>query len=220
MTRPALRSRQPPAPAAASLRSTGCWRSTRRCRAGSSELRAEAETRSAGYSVVSWLAPAPAEYLDQLGRLHSTMADAPRDAGVEPQVWDAQRIRHSEQVMAEHQVTCYSVAARQDATGKLAALTEMATEAGTPGAAFQLLTAVLPEHRGHRLGLLLKVAMLQWLLEREPAIRVIETGNAGANAHMIAINELLGFAVSGASREWELPLDGGENPAGPAAAQS
>ncbi len=83
-----------------------------------SELRAEAETRSAGYSVVSWLAPAPAEYLDQLGRLHSTMADAPRDAGVEPQVWDAQRIRHSEQVMAEHQVTCYSVAARQDATGR------------------------------------------------------------------------------------------------------
>ncbi len=62
--------------------------------------------------------------------------------------------------------------------------------------------------------------MLQWLLEREPAIRIIETGNAGANAHMIAINELLGFTVSGASREWELQLDGDENPAGPAPAQS
>lgn len=182
------------------------------------ELRPAAEDRAAGYSLVSWLAPAPAEYLDQLGRIHSTMADAPRDAGVEPQVWDAERIRQSEQVMAEHRLTCYAIAARHEATGELAALTEMCTEPDTPDWAFQQITAVLPRHRGHRLGLLLKIAMLEWLLEREPAVRRIETGNAGANAHMIVINEQLGFTVGGVSRDWELELGGGQDPAEAASA--
>jgi GNAT superfamily N-acetyltransferase len=169
-------------------------------------LRPAAERRAAGYSLVSWLSPAPAEYLDQLCRIHSAMADAPRDAGVEPLVWDADRIRRSEEVMAEHKLTCYAIAARHDATGELAALTEMCIEADTPDWAFQQITAVLPEHRGHRLGLLLKIAMLEWLQEREPAVRHIETGNAGANAHMIAINEQLGFTIEGVSRDWELDL--------------
>ena len=162
-----------------------------------SDLRAMAEKHSAGYSLVSWRAPAPAEYLDQLGLIHSAMADAPRDAGVEPHVWDAARIRHLEQTMAEHQLTCYAIAARHDATGELVALTEMLIEAETPDWAFQQITAVLAAHRGHRLGLLVKVAMLEQLLSREPAVRYIQTGNAGANAHMIAINEQLGFTVAG-----------------------
>jgi GNAT superfamily N-acetyltransferase len=171
-----------------------------------SDLRAEAEKHSAGYSLLSWGASAPAEYLDQLARMHSAMADAPRDAGVEPQVWDAARVRHLEQTRAEHKLPCYAVAARHDATGELVALTEMLTEADIPDWAFQQITAVLPDHRGHRLGLLVKVAMLEQLLTREPAVRYILTGNAGSNAHMIAINEQLGFTVTGAGRDWELDL--------------
>jgi GNAT superfamily N-acetyltransferase len=180
-----------------------------------SELRSAAEKHSAGYSLLSWCAPAPAEYLDQLARIHSAMADAPRDAGVEPEVWDAARIRHSEQTMAEHELTGYAVAARHDATGELVALTEMVTEADTPDWAFQQITAVLPGHRGHRLGLLVKVAMLEHLFTREPAVRYIQTGNAGSNAYMIAINEQLGFTAAGVGRDWELDLADE-----PAAAQS
>jgi len=179
------------------------------------DLRSAAEKHSAGYSLLSWREPAPAEYLDQLARIHSAMADAPRDAGVEPEVWDAARIRHSEQTAAEHKLTCYAVAARHDASGELVALTEMVTEPDTPDWAFQQITAVLPDHRGHRLGLLVKVAMLEQLLTRHPAVRYIQTGNAGANAHMIAINEQLGFTVAGVGRDWELDIAGG-----PAAAQS
>jgi GNAT superfamily N-acetyltransferase len=171
-----------------------------------SDLRAVAEKHSAGYSLLSWGSPAPAEYLDQLARIHGAMADAPRDAGVEPQVWDAARIRHLEQTMAEGKLTSYAIAARHDATGELVALTEMLTEADTPDWAFQQITAVLPGHRGHRLGLLVKVAMLEQLLARNPAVRSIQTGNAGSNAHMIAINELLGFKVSAVGRDWELNL--------------
>jgi len=171
-----------------------------------SDLRSAAEKHSAGYSLLSWRAPAPAEYLDQLARINNAMADAPHDAGVEPQVWDAARIRHSEQTLIEHKLTCYAVAARHDVSGELVALTEMVTEAETPDWAFQQITAVLPGHRGHRLGLLVKVAMLEQLLTQLPAVRYIQTGNAGANAHMIAINEQLGFTVAGVGRDWELDI--------------
>lgn len=60
---------------------------------------------------------------------------------------------------------------------------------------YTVAAAVTEQHRGHRLGLLVKAAMLEWLAETEPAIELIETGNASANDHMIAVNDTLGFAV-------------------------
>jgi RimJ/RimL family protein N-acetyltransferase len=50
-------------------------------------------------------------------------------------------------------------------------------------------------HRGHRLGLLAKIAMLELLAEREPQLTRILTGNADGNERMIAINADLGFRV-------------------------
>jgi hypothetical protein len=56
---------------------------------------------------------------------------------------------------------------------------------------------VARRHRGHRLGLLLKAEMLELLAVREPGLERIATWNAASNLHMIAINEQLGFEVSG-----------------------
>jgi hypothetical protein len=98
-----------------------------------------------------------------------------------------------------------TVAARHDATGELAALTQLCTDDGTPGCAFQQITAVAKEHRGHRLGLQVKAANQQ-LTGDDPGVRRILTGNAGANKYMIAINEMLGFHVSDHYRSWDLDL--------------
>ena len=171
-------------------------------------LRADAEPHAAGYQLVSWLAPTPDKFVDQVARVNSAMADAPRDPGVEPTVWDGDRVRHAEQTMAESRLTGYSVAARHERTGEFAALTQVVTEEDTPDWGFQQITAVLAEHRGHRLGLLVKIAMLDLLRERQPGVRLIQTSNAGENAHMIAINEQLGFTIAGVSRDWELDLAG------------
>jgi GNAT superfamily N-acetyltransferase len=176
-------------------------------------LRAEAAEHALGYSLVSWDGPTPEEYLDDVVRLEAAMEDAPRDPGVETWRWDAERIRKSEDIMFSHGVGRYEIAARHDTTGELAAITAMGTEAGTPDWGFQFGTMVLGGHRGRRLGLLVKVAMLDWLTEREPAIRHILTGNAGANAHMIAINERLGFRVTDTYRAWELDLTERAEPA-------
>ena len=85
-------------------------------------------------------------------------------------------------------------------------LTQLCTDDGTPGWAFQQITAVPKEHRGHRLGLLVKAANLQQLTGDDPGARRILTGNAGANKYMIAINEMLGFRVSDQYREWSLDI--------------
>ena len=134
------------------------------------------------------------------------MTDAPRDEGVQATRWDAQRVAEQEEHALAHGLRFRTVAARHDATGELAALTQLCTEDGTPGWAFQQITAVAKEHRGHRLGLLVKAANLQQLTGDDPGARRILTGNAGANKYMIAINEMLGFRVSDQYREWSLDI--------------
>ena len=170
------------------------------------ELRAEAESKAAGYSLLSWIGPTPREHLEQVARVNNAMADAPHNEGVQETRWDAERIANQEQHALEHGMHLRVVAVRHDATGDLAGITQISTDDGTPGWAFQQNTAVLPEHRGHRLGLLIKVANLGQLIKDDRTVRRILTGNAGANRHMIAINEMLGFQVSDVYRSQELDL--------------
>ena len=171
--------------------------------------RTEAEQRADGYALVSWLGETPPEYLEDSARLEAAMADAPRDEDVEPELWDADRIRRAEQTQIEAGERIYCVAAMHKETGHLAAITKIGTDPGTPGWGFQSLTAVLPDHRGHRLGLLVKIAMLEQLVTDRPDVTRIVTGNAGPNKHMVAINEQLGFEVCSVHRRWEADLTTG-----------
>ena len=61
-------------------------------------------------------------------------------------------------------------------------------------------------HRGHRLGLVLKIAMLYWLREEEPQLRIVDTWNAASNAHMIRVNEMLGYQVMAEAIVWQRHL--------------
>jgi GNAT superfamily N-acetyltransferase len=169
-------------------------------------LRASAEEHAAGYSLLNWTGSTPEDLLEQVAAVHGAMADAPRNAGVEPSVWDADRIARAEKLMADSGIDSYTVAARHDASGRLAALTDIVTDPGAPGWGIQQLTAVLQPHRGHRLGLLVKVAMLELLTSSAPDVGRIVTDNAGSNEYMININKQLGFEVSGVTRSWQLDL--------------
>ena len=70
-----------------------------------------------------------------------------------------------------------------------------------------MLTVVRPEHRGHRLGLAVKIANVEELAQRAPDVRLIVTGNASANAPMIAVNEMMGFEVASEGNFWQKHLD-------------
>jgi GNAT superfamily N-acetyltransferase len=169
-------------------------------------LREWAEPQAAGYSLVSWAGRTPEEYLPAVVPVHNAMADRPRDAGDEATVWDVDRIRQTEAVNAATGVQYQTVVARRDATGQIAALTELCVDPDAPEWAHQLATVVVPEHRGHRLGLLVKIRNLELLGETAPRARQVTTGNAGSNKHMIAINEQLGFRATSVYRRWELDL--------------
>jgi GNAT superfamily N-acetyltransferase len=169
-------------------------------------MRAEAESHAGGYSVRQWVGMTPDDIIDSIAALNNAMADAPHGANEEPMEWDADRVRREDERAIADGIPCYSVAAIHDATGSAAALTQVYVDPDITGWAWQGLTAVVREHRGHRLGMLVKVAMLEWLADAEPQVRRSVTFNAAPNKHMIAVNELLGHRVSDMFRAYELEV--------------
>ena len=170
-------------------------------------LREGAAKAAAGYSLVRWEGGVPDERLDQVASLHNVLSDAPMDPGVEPTTWTAERVRvRMNARQARMPARRYSLAAIHDASGEMAALTVVAVHDEVPDWGHQLLTGVTRPHRGHRLGLLVKAAMMDWLAAADPAVERIVTWNAASNRHMIAINEELGYQVWGRPyRSVELP---------------
>ena len=171
-------------------------------------LRETAQQAASGYSLVRWTGVTPDNLLGQMAAVQNAMNDAPHPPGIEPHRWDAQQIRerHNPRI-AKSPRRRHSVAAMQDATGEMAALTVIAVDPDVPEWGHQALTTVTRPHRGHRLGLLVKAAMLDWLAETEPQVERIVTWNGASNQHMIGINESLAYEVAGRPyRSVELPV--------------
>jgi GNAT superfamily N-acetyltransferase len=173
-----------------------------------SALRDDAIAHSSGYSLVQWEGAAPAELVDDLAALIARMSiDAPlEDLDWEPEQWSAQRYReHEQSILAAGRVRL-TTAARHDASGQIVACTDLVTASAQPELSSQWSTIVISEHRGHRLGMLIKLANLQLLRTRRPQVRFINTWNAAVNGHMVGINEALGFRAVERWREWQLDL--------------
>jgi RimJ/RimL family protein N-acetyltransferase len=112
-------------------------------------------------------------------------------------------LRAEEDRIAARGTRWYSAAAVEHASGEVAAVTQVNVQPGQPEWGWQAITAVTKQHRGHRLGLLVKIAMLELLAEREPALRHIVTSNAEQNEYMVAVNELLGYQVADYFQFWQ-----------------
>jgi GNAT superfamily N-acetyltransferase len=171
------------------------------------ELRAQAEPHATRYALLSWDGPAADDLVAGLAAINASgWSDMPRNAGEEAPHWDEARVRLDEHRLAAQGMRWYTVAAQSRASAELAAFTQVAVDPADPSWGYQELTAVAGPHRGHRLGLLVKVAMLELLAEREPQLTQIITGNADVNEHMIAINTQLGFEVVDEWPYWELDV--------------
>jgi GNAT superfamily N-acetyltransferase len=155
------------------------------------------------YEVLLWEG-VPLEHRGEMALLLGRMStDAP--AGVDAYDaadWDADRVASLEaQLLDANTLPLYAVA-RHRATGRLVGYTSLWIRSGKEDVADQDDTLVLPEHRGHSLGLLIKLANLRAYRERFPAARKVVTFNAEENRHMLAINEALGFRPAGYDGEW------------------
>lgn len=175
------------------------------------ELRAEVERArdASAYCIRTFEAPWPARYVeDQCALFRSMSTDEPHgDEGHEEEVWDADRVRENDALRVARGARYLIAVAEHRATGRLVACTELLLAADAPGQAWQMLTVVRPAHRGHRLGLAVKIANAAALARLAPEVRLIITGNAAVNAPMIAVNEMMGFEIASEGNFWQKRLD-------------
>jgi GNAT superfamily N-acetyltransferase len=158
----------------------------------------ESVTPAGDYELVRYVGHAPEELLPALADLTSAINDAPLDdLDVEDEVYPVERIRSYEHATIASGHRLYRIVARHRTTGEPAGHTVVAVDCESPSLAHQHDTAVVRAHRGHRLGLLLKADMMSWLADVEPQVTTIGTFNAESNDHMIAVNERLGYRVTG-----------------------
>lgn len=150
------------------------------------------------YELVRWPRRTPAADLAALANLTAAINDAPTDdLDLEDEAFPPERIAAYERAWAERGHRMYRVVARHRGTGALAGQSVVCVDGERPELAEQHDTSVVRAHRGHRLGLLLKLEVLRWLGEAEPQVREIDTWNAESNDHMIGVNEELGYRVMG-----------------------
>lgn len=103
------------------------------------------------------------------------------------------------QTMLDHQRatgrTLVTAVARHTGSGVVAAYTDLVYPTADRDIVFQWGTLVLPEHRGHRLGMAVKVANLEELARIAPGRRSVQTMNDEQNPWMVRINVDLGFQI-------------------------
>ncbi|MFG1905273.1 GNAT family N-acetyltransferase [Kribbella sp. NPDC048928] len=156
----------------------------------------ESLAAASAYELLHLTGALPDDLLEGMVAVTGSINDAPKDdLDVEDDVFSPERLRAYEEAQQKSDRTTYRVVARHKATGELAGHTVIAVERERPHLGEQHDTAVSRDHRGHRLGALLKSAMLLWLRTEEPGLTRIDTWNAESNDHMIGINEALNYRI-------------------------
>lgn len=169
-------------------------------------LRAQAEAVAGDdYRLLTWTDEAPEEVLDDLAELLTRAASDAPTAGLDfrEDRWTPQRVRSVEAQARAAGRRVLTVAAVHRATGHLVAMTTVSLDDDAPEAVQQGYTIVLPAHRGHRLGLLVKSELVLRLGALAPQARRLRTWNAEENTHMLAINTALGFRPRGVHGMWQ-----------------
>jgi len=158
-----------------------------------------------GYRLATSTGGIPDEWLDARAELGRRMSlDAPAgDLLLEEEVWDADRVRAEyAQIVASGRTSVDTFAFTAD--GSAAGYTQ--TSISTTGIVYQRDTLVVPEHRGHRIGLRLKAVNTLAVMERSPDSRTVRTWNAEENTPMRDVNRELGYVVDACLREWQKVL--------------
>jgi hypothetical protein len=174
-------------------------------------LRRQAEPFAADYELVRLTPPLSDELMTEVAEVAESINDAPMgDLTYEREVFDLSLMKDVEAARTGRGDRLYRVVARHRRTGRLAGHTVVLTNPLRPSRGVQGDTAVAREHRGHRLGLLLKIEMMAWLAETEPQLEHIETWNQADNGDMISVNEAIGYRLDRVFNMYELKLDAAE----------
>ena len=172
------------------------------------ELETEAAEANGGrYRLHHWTDRCPDQWLEAVAALENS-AGEDGVPGVDDtvMVFDGGILREAEDVAVAQGRRTVVTAVEHIASGELVGLTTISVLALRPDVVFQDDTVVLREHRGNKLGLLIKVANMERLAEQFPDARVLYTWNAPENRYLLKVNQQLGFNTAGVTGIWQKEL--------------
>jgi GNAT superfamily N-acetyltransferase len=157
-------------------------------------LAAAAAPHHAAYTLTSFTGRVPDEFVQGYTELDAAIVtDAPLgEIDLEPATADVGGVRDHEALFERQGRTRYTTLALAE-DGIVVAYTDLVMASEDPGLVFQWGTLVRRDHRGHRLGLAVKVANLRYLQGLRDDGRVLTTYNAEINDHMVSVNHQMGF---------------------------
>jgi GNAT superfamily N-acetyltransferase len=170
------------------------------------QRRSATASSARGCELLHWRGSTPEEWIDDLLRLRTAMSVQAPSAGlsVPEEAWTRERLAAHERGAAAGGRVELTSAVLDVASGRLAGY---CTVDAIPGrAALWGDTLVLPEHRGHRLGMLLKLDALEQLAAAAPDCPAVYTWNAEENRPMLAVNEAVGFTPVAVEGQWKKEL--------------
>ena len=164
-----------------------------------------AEVMPPGYRLHYWGNSTPEQWRENYVALLTRMStDAPSAGLEEPEdPWTVERLLTSEALEQESPRNALVVVVEHVASASLVGYSELTVPAEPERLAEQLDTLVLREHRGHRLGTVLKLANLLRVQREYPGHPGIITFNAEENRHMLDVNEAVGFVPIGYEGAWK-----------------
>jgi GNAT superfamily N-acetyltransferase len=121
-------------------------------------------------------------------------------------IWTIERLREDENRLTASPRARLFTAIEHLPSGTLAGFTTLSVPAELDRTVSQEDTLVRREHRGHRLGMVLKLANLVELQKRMPGHPAVITFNAEENRHMLDVNEAVGFVPIGYEGAWRRDL--------------
>lgn len=160
------------------------------------------------YRALQWVGRAPEHWREDFAVLATRMSTDAPSAGLETpeDVWTVERIAAAAERDKDNPRTRLETVIEHVPSGRLVGFTVLSVPAEQGRPVDQWATLVLKEHRGHRLGMLLKVANLQFLQEVAPGHPSVITFNAEENRHMLSVNESVGFVPIGSEAAWRKDL--------------
>lgn len=160
------------------------------------------------YAVHTWIGATPERWLEDYAIMATRMStDAPSAGLEEPEdVWTADRIRERDEALEASPRLRLTAVVEHLPSAHLAGFTVISVPPQLHRAPAQFATLVLREHRGHQLGMLLKVANLAFLQRERPGHPSITTFNAEENRYMLDVNEAVGFVPAANESAWRKDL--------------
>jgi GNAT superfamily N-acetyltransferase len=160
-----------------------------------------------GYRLVSWQGVAPDELVETFTDTRSAMDDAPvGDIDYGPEEWDVDRTRSVAQVVEKRGDHLSTIAAVEEATGRIVGFTELVVASDGKGDGQHCGTAVLPAHRGHGLARWLKAESIRQARACHPDLDGLLTDMVDTNAAMIHVNDQLGYRLTHRVHRYVLQL--------------